>query len=265
MTSRSAGLLTALVVLVPVALLLAVACRASHESAPGSPFTVLQMNLCLSGRAGCSPRVQYPLGVRAAVGVIRTSGVDAVTLNEVCRGDIDKIATETGYQARFAAVPSYVSGDDCINPGERGVFGIAVLTRSRITASLDGSYEAQDPNMEQRHWLCVNTDEARVCTTHLETRGTNRLDRVNDAQCAELARMLIRLEGEGPLLVGGDLNRDEPCATSGMWVRTDIDAVQAPGKQHVYGTSQLMDPQVRMVPMRYSDHDAVLVSSRLEQ
>ena len=40
-----------------------------------------------------------------------------------------KIAIETGYQARFAAVPSYVLGDDCINPGERGVFGIAVLTR----------------------------------------------------------------------------------------------------------------------------------------
>jgi hypothetical protein len=137
--------------------------------------------------------------------------------------------------------------------------------RARVTASLDDSYTAQDTSMEQRHWLCLTTDETRVCTTHLETRGSYRRDRVNDAQCAEFARMLARLDGDDPVLAGGDLNRDEPCAPSGMWARTDVNAVQAPGKQHVYGTSQLTDPQTRILPLRYSDHDAVLVSSRLER
>ncbi len=262
--SRLAGPLARLLVLVSVVLLLAPACRDTRGLAtPGPSFSVLQMNLCLSGRAACAPRVQYPLGVREAAEVIRTSRVDTVTLNEVCQGDVAKIAVETGYQARFAAVPSYVLGDDCINPGERGVFGVAVLTKARITASVDRAYTAQDTSMEQRHWLCVTTDEARVCTTHLEIRGSYRLDQVNDAQCAEFAGMLARLEGDRPLLAGGDLNRDEPCAPAGMWVRTDVDAVQAPGKQHAYGTSQLVEPQARIVPMRYSDHDAVLVSSRL--
>lgn len=258
-------MLAGLVLLVPLTVVLLLAAREGgrSESAPGSTYTLLQMNLCLSGRAGCFPRVQYPLGVRQAVDVIRSSGADAVTLNEICRSDVESIAAETGYQARFAAVPSYVLGDDCIDPGGRGVYGIAVLTKSNVTASAERPFLAQDPSMEQRHWLCVTTAQAGICSTHLEIRGRERLDTVNDQQCIEFAAVLARQATDRPVVAGGDLNRDEPCAAPGMWVQTDRAAAQAPGKQHAYGTRQFELPRTTIVPFPYSDHDVMIITADL--
>ncbi len=59
----------------------------------------MQMNLCLSGFAGCYGKVAYPAGVREAAARIRAAQPDAVTLNETCRGDVARIARRTGYQA----------------------------------------------------------------------------------------------------------------------------------------------------------------------
>src|SRR5687768_11855024 len=58
-------------------------------------YTLLQMNLCLSGRAGCYAEVAYPAGVEDAVALIREARPDAVTLNEVCRSDVARIARRT--------------------------------------------------------------------------------------------------------------------------------------------------------------------------
>lgn len=227
-------------------------------------YTFAQMNLCLSGRAGCFPQVEYPRGVGAATDLMRDSGAAAVTLNEVCRSDAEEIAAELGYQMRFAAVSSYRLPDECIDPGGRGVYGIAVLTKATITASVERPYATQS-DLEQRRWLCVTTDEVRVCTTHLEIRGRGRLDDVNDAQCAEFARVLERLETDRPVIAGGDMNRDRGCAAAGMWVDTDVDAAQAPGKQHVYATTDFAAPRTRIVPMEYTDHDALVITGRLER
>ena len=62
------------------------------------------MNLCLSGLGGCYSRVDYPAGVNEAMARIREARPDAVTLNEVCRGDVALIAQRTGYHARFSKV-----------------------------------------------------------------------------------------------------------------------------------------------------------------
>ena len=51
----------------------------------GSTYTLLQMNLCLSGFAGCYRKVAYPAGVHDAVARIRQAHPDAVTLNETCQ------------------------------------------------------------------------------------------------------------------------------------------------------------------------------------
>ncbi len=70
----------------------------------GATYTLMQMNLCLSGLAGCYAKVEYPTGVQDAVVRIREARPDAVTFNEACRGDIVLIARQTGYHMRFSTV-----------------------------------------------------------------------------------------------------------------------------------------------------------------
>ena len=47
---------------------------------PGSTYTLMQTNLCLSGVAGCYRKVDYPAGVQEAVAQIRDARPDAVTV-----------------------------------------------------------------------------------------------------------------------------------------------------------------------------------------
>ena len=262
--------MAALIALVPVSLAVGLvigpAARQGGQSVAisGPAYTLVQMNLCLSGRAGCFPRVEYPRGVEAAADLIRDGGADVVTLSEVCRADVEEMAAELAFQVRFTAVSSYRLPDDCIDPGGRGVFGIAVLTKAAITASVERPYATQS-DLEQRRWLCVTTHEATVCTTHLEIRGRGRLDAVNDAQCVEFGQALRRLGTDRPVIAGGDLNRATDCAAPGMWVGTDNDAVQLPGSQHVYATTDFVGPRSRIVGMEYTDHDALVVTGHLEQ
>ena len=62
-------------------------------SVPDRPaYTHLQMNLCLSGMAGCYPRDRYDQAIAAAVDAVRRTGADVVTLNEICRADVRRIA-----------------------------------------------------------------------------------------------------------------------------------------------------------------------------
>src|SRR2546430_2250636 len=82
-------------------------CSQSLETAAAVPppagptYTLMQMNLCLSGLAGCYGKVEYPAGVEEAAARIREAHPDAVTFNEVCRGDVALIAGRTGYHVRF--------------------------------------------------------------------------------------------------------------------------------------------------------------------
>src|SRR3954467_4309588 len=101
----------------------------------GSTYALLQMNLCLSGFAGCYGKVAYPAGVQDAVARIRETRPDAVTLNEACRGDVAAIARRTGYHLRFSTVT--FSGDalPCVRPRGRGVFGDAVLTKAAVEST----------------------------------------------------------------------------------------------------------------------------------
>src|SRR5688572_29745632 len=65
-----------------------------EPSPSGSPaasvamYTVLQMNLCLSGLAGCYGKAAYPAVVEEAADRIGEVRPDAATLNEVCRDDV---------------------------------------------------------------------------------------------------------------------------------------------------------------------------------
>lgn len=238
----------------------AMAPRSSTSAGPsaGPTYTLLQMNLCLSGLASCFSKVAYPAVVEEAVARIRQAHPDAVTFNEACRGDVALIARRTGYHLRFSRVIYLGERLPCVQPGGRGLFGNAVLTKAAIESTSSQDFEAQ-AGIERRRWLCVTTGaDVDVCTAHLNTRTT--VERAgNDGQCAELTTLLARRAAERTVIFGGDINSRSSCAPAGFWTRTDTSAGQAPGLQHVYGSGALSSPSAEVVPTTHSDHDILLV------
>ena len=222
----------------------------------------MQMNLCLSGLAGCYGKAAYPAVLEEAVARIREAHPDAVTFNEACRSDVALIVRRTGYHLRFSRVIYLGERLRCVQPGGRGLFGDAVLTEATIESSDNQDFEAQ-AGIERRRWLCVTTAvDLDVCTAHLNTRSTIEVAG-NDAQCAELATLLARRAAAGTIIFGGDVNRRQSCAPDGFWTRTDRSAHQAPGLQHVYGSGPLRSPSGEVVPATHSDHDVLLVRAHL--
>ena len=166
----------------------------------------MQMNLCLSGLAGCWAKAAYPAVVEEAVARIRKARPDAVTFNEACRSDIARIARRTGYHLRFSRVIYRGERLRCVRPGGRGLFGEAVLTAAAIESTDSREFEAQ-AGIERRRWLCVTTRvDVDVCTAHLNTRSTVEVAG-NDAQCVELAALLARRAAARTVTFGGDVNR----------------------------------------------------------
>jgi endonuclease/exonuclease/phosphatase family metal-dependent hydrolase len=235
---------------------------AAAPPAGSSTYTLMQMNLCLSGLAGCYGKAAYPAVVEEAVARIREEHPDAVTFNEACRSDVARIARRTGYHLRFSRVIYRGERLHCVRPGERGLFGDAVLTEAVIESTDSQDFEVQ-AGIERRRWLCVTTRvDVDVCTAHLNTRSTVEVAG-NDAQCVELAALLARRAAARTVTFGGDVNRRHTCAPDGAWTRTDRSAEQAPGLQHVYGSGALRSPSAEVVPATHSDHDVLLVRAHL--
>ncbi len=222
----------------------------------------MQMNLCLSGLAGCFGKVAYPAVVAEALARIRELRPDAVTFNEACAGDVALIARRTGYHLRFSTVPYHGTPLPCIHPLGRGMFGDAVLTEAAIRRSDSGAFQAQ-AGPERRRWLCVRTRGGiDVCTAHLASSEPDEAA-ANDPQCAELRALLASRRAARAVIFGGDVNRRESCAPNGAWTRTDAAAYQDPGSQHVYGTAALRSPAARVLPAIHTDHDVLLVRAQL--
>ncbi|HEY6525412.1 MAG TPA: endonuclease/exonuclease/phosphatase family protein [Solirubrobacteraceae bacterium] len=241
--------------------------RASGTAAAAAPrastaYTLMQMNLCLSGLAGCYHKVRYPGVVQEAIARIRQAHPDAITFNEACGGDVARIARRTGYHVRFSHVIYYGKPLSCIRPGGRGLFGDAVLTRAAIESAVSHPFTAQ-AGPEQRQWLCAGTRVGvEVCTAHLASPEPIEAP-ANAPQCAELTAVLARRASGRPLIFGGDVNRLPSCAPDGFWTRTDASARQDPGSQQVYGSGALRSPSARIVPATHTDHDILLVRAYL--
>ncbi|HEX5618113.1 MAG TPA: endonuclease/exonuclease/phosphatase family protein [Solirubrobacteraceae bacterium] len=216
------------------------------------------MNLCLSGLAGCYD----PAAADEAVDRIREARPDAVTFNEACRRDVRRIARRTGYRVRFTRVIYGGERLRCVSPGGRGLFGNAVLTRAAVTRTESRAFAAQ-AGPERRRWLCVTTRRGvDVCTAHLNSRSPVEIAG-NDAQCAELGALLADRAAARTVIFGGDVNHRASCAPGRLWTRTDAAAGQAAGLQHVYGSRAFRSPAARVVPAAHTDHDVLVVRSRL--
>lgn len=237
---------------------------------PPSPsrFVLVQTNLCLSGMSGCYEKVDYPAGLRDAVTLVRRVRPDAVTVNESCRADARTLARRTGYHVRFVRIIYAEQRLACVDPGGRGLFGDAILTRAPVRASESRVFGSQF-GPEERRWLCVTIRSGRggrdVCTAHLEIRSGAYAE-ANDGQCDELRALLAERARSRPVVFGGDVNRGRSCAPDGFWSRTDRDAEQAPGVQHVYVSRDgFRTPRARLLPARHSDHDVLLVRARVRR
>jgi endonuclease/exonuclease/phosphatase family metal-dependent hydrolase len=225
-------------------------------------YTLMQMNLCLSGIAGCYRRVDYPAGVEDAIARIREAHPDAVTLNEACRNDAALIARRTGYHLRFSRVIYSGKPLPCIHPRGRGLFGDAVLTKAAIERTETLAFKAQ-AGPERRVWLCVGTRVGvDVCTAHLSDRETDEAA-ANKPECAELGALLARRGAVRAVIFGGDVNHRRSCAPQGFWTRTDRFAHQDPGIQQVYGTAAFRSPWAQVLAARHTDHDVLLVHAHL--
>ena len=225
-----------------------------------TPYSLLQMNLCLSGLAPC---LRYPQVIREAITVIRGRRPDVVTLNEVCSHDVVAIARRAGYHSRFSTVFYGGRPLPCRAPNGRGVFGNALLSAARITATVDRPFSAQSIDPEQRRWLCVaTTQRVTVCTTHLSS--PSELGTAVLRQCAEFTEVLAVRARRGPTIAAGDMNTLGRCAPSGMWTHTDRRSGQTPGIQHAYGTaSHLRAATSEVLAATYTDHDFLNVRARL--
>ncbi|GAA2025375.1 endonuclease/exonuclease/phosphatase family protein [Pseudokineococcus marinus] len=257
-TSRPLAALSGVLALATVA---ATAPAASAD--PRDEASLLQMNLCLSGYAGCFPGTEHPSVVDEAVEQVAATAPDAVSLNEACSGDVERIGRDTGYEVAFTTVVYRGGPLECRTPGGRGVFGNAVLTREPQVDREEAAFSSQRGS-EERRWLCVTTtDDLVACTTHLAVAGTPEDQANQDAQCAELSDVMAAQGVRRAVLVAGDLNRRTDCAPTGAWSRSDAAAEQLPGIQQVAGTlSSLVPTSTEVLPMTYTDHDALLVTSR---
>jgi endonuclease/exonuclease/phosphatase family metal-dependent hydrolase len=228
----------------------------------GSTYTLMQMNLCLSGLAGCYGKTAYPAVVEEAVARIREAHPDAVTVSEACQNDVALIARWTGYHLRFSRVIYLGEPLPCVRPGGRGLFGDAVLTKAAIESTDNHDFKAQ-AGIERRRWLCVRTQVGvDVCTAHLASHETDEVA-ANNPQCTELKTLLARRAAARTLIFGGDVNRRSSCAPDGLWTRTDTSADQTPGLQHVYGSGAFRSPSAEVVPATHTDHDFLLVRAQL--
>ncbi|MFI9005770.1 endonuclease/exonuclease/phosphatase family protein [Actinosynnema sp. NPDC053489] len=258
--SHPARLLAALLGLLVAAGPLFPATASAAPQAPNGhpPYSLLHMNVCSSGYAGCYAKTEYPKIVDEVVARIEANDVNAVTLNEACSGDVAEIAARTGYHHRFATVIYRGAPLPCKSPEGRGVFGNAVLVKEAIRTSEDAPFSVFN-GVEQRRWLCVTTARrVDVCTTHLSTGG-EAPGSVNAVQCAELTAVLAS-RGR-PTVFAGDVNRRASCAPPAHWTLTDAGATQAPGIQHAYGT--LTAPTLELEPTTHTDHDALVVRAGL--
>lgn len=234
-----------------VVLLLILAVTPVVHSRP-STVSVLQMNLCNSGWAGCftgwSPR--------EAAAVIRAQQPDVVSLNEICRRDVFTLARELdGGHATATFQPARdrrTGGPVRCRDGEPYGIGVVVRSRTGPVAARGGTYPVQDPTAtEERAWTCAPSPRGfTACTTHL----ANANPLIALAQCHHLfAEVVGRLAG--PVVVGGDFNLAAltTCLPDGFRAESDG------GLQYVV-TGPAARGTARVLGLRGTDHPALLVS-----
>ncbi len=263
---------TSAIAAVCLAFVAAVMTASAAQSSPitPKPLQILQMNLCDSGIGRC----YTGRSVAEAAGVIRADRPDVVTLNEVCRADVDTLEHALAGASGGVVVSAFKAAGDrhtggayeCTNGQPYGIgLLVHVPTEYRGYVTYSGLYPTQDLNdPEERAWLCLDAvGSFYACTTHLA--NTSRT--IALAQCAYLLHTAIpdvraRNAGYEPTVLGGDLNLGSAgpqdvraCVPSGYVQRGDG------GVQYVLATVDLSLTSDRSIGMNgTTDHPGLLVA-----
>jgi endonuclease/exonuclease/phosphatase family metal-dependent hydrolase len=228
-----------------------------------TPLRILQFNLCNSGIAEC----YTGRSVHEAASVIRVNSPDVVTLNEICRDDVDELSQAMAaahLSSAFKAAQDRRTGGDfkCRN-GQP--FGIGVLVRlpaaSRGSTMYSGIYPTQDlSDPEERAFVCVRAiGSFTACTTHLASTSTP----VALAQCHYLLTTTIpAARSREPTIVAGDFNLGHAGSAD---VRTCLPPgyvrVDDTGVQQVIATSEFTIGSTALMDMQgTTDHPGLLVT-----
>jgi hypothetical protein len=242
--------------------------RVQAAALPGGyPVWELQLNLCNSGIASC-----YDGGrsIAEAASVINSFWPDLVTVNEVCRNDVQNTLFPAmqqlwaGSQVFWAFAPALDESTNapylCANGDQYGIglIGHLVGVIGTVTTTM-GHYpdSMQDGGKESRAWLCVQAaGQFDACTTHLSKHGEFAIQ-----QCRYLMNTVLpALPGRGTTIIGGDLNlkyggsQDAQSCVPGGWFRKGDGDVQ-----HVLATSNFRFDFSEKIGLRHTDHPGWLV------
>jgi endonuclease/exonuclease/phosphatase family metal-dependent hydrolase len=161
---------------------------------PAGTLAVLQFNLCGSA---CGTRFAVVDDLEREI-TGRGLPPFVLTLNEVCRGQYDKLVADLPYRGHFQPTVA----NRCFDGSD---YGIAVLMRTSAVAYVGSAPLPAPAGGEPRTVTCIRTDvRARplvACATHLDT------DRANTAsQVATVAAYAGRFTADAAVVVGGDFN-----------------------------------------------------------
>jgi hypothetical protein len=221
-------------------------------------ITILQMNLCNSGKASC-----YADGraIDEAKTMLYTLRPNVVFLNEVCRGDELEIGWEGNYND-YPATHFTATNQKCTNGAD---YGSAMLVdNSYAFVDSQGLYTAHDGTSERRAYGCSRFSGFFGCVTHLSTDEPIALKQCNELTKQRLPAFQSSLrEPSVPAIVSGDLNMEydtsdpenvQKCVPSGWTRKGDGDV------QHVMVSSSFTNMTAKTYNMFDTDHDALQIT-----
>jgi hypothetical protein len=243
-------------VLVPTNVSKVAATAASERSVPAL-LTVLQMNLCNSGRAHCYQEFNNGQSVDEAIQLIKTlNRPEVITFDEVCSGDPTKIARVVpGYSSTFLPTEG-----KCQKLDDGQLYGIGLLVRTNQGSPhqlVAGPYSSRNQDStESRGRDCVEYRSFDACVTHLSTIAS-----VAIRQCRELMRDAARYAQRKPTIIAGDLNLTyggspdvQSCVPKGFLRQGDGSV------QHVITSIRGFEfVSAHVLPMAHTDHPALEV------
>ncbi len=233
----------------------------SAAASAGTTITVLQLNICHGGMAGC---YRGDAALTKAAEVIRSSRPQVLSVNEACAGDIDRLRPAMGPARALFVAARNLDGTPTRCRDGRQQYGNIIMVAARFggTTEESGMYRAQytaaDGHLELRSWACLPSPTLSACTTHLSSDD----DRTALAQCQDLMR---RVAGyPRPATVAGDFNLDDrgspgmrDCDPTGFSRRGDG------GVQHLYASDDLAYVTTTKIDMMgTTDHPGLLATLR---
>ncbi|OLF12504.1 endonuclease/exonuclease/phosphatase family protein [Actinophytocola xanthii] len=229
----------------------------------GATITVLQLNICHGGMAGC---YRGDAALTRAAEVIRSSEPQVLSVNEACSGDVARLRPAMGNaRALFVAARNLDGTPVRCRDGDQRYGNIIMVADSfgdhrGESGTYTAQYTAADGHRELRSWGCLRTPALHACTTHLSAdHAPTAL-----AQCRDLLRRAAGFPG--PAVVVGDLNLTEHGSPSIR--RCDPPGFSRGGDgavQHLYAGEDLSLRGIRRLDMAgTTDHPGLVVTLCLE-